>query len=67
MNSMPTSFALALSVGLMGRDASEMSVRSSGLASRNFLNPPPVPEMPTVTCTFGCTSLNNSAAAAVMG
>ena len=53
--------------GLDAAQASEMSVRSSGFASRNFLKPPPVPEMPTVTCTFGCTSLNISAVAAVIG
>ena len=33
----------------------------------NFLNPPPVPETPTVTLTFGWTALNSSATASVIG
>ena len=33
----------------------------------NFLNPPPVPETPTVTRTLGSTALNSSATASVTG
>ena len=31
--------------------------------AQNFSNPPPVPDWPTVICTFGCSSLKSSAAA----
>src|SRR3970282_986792 len=47
----------------MGRDASEMSVSPP----QNFLNPPPVPEIPTVIRTLGCALANSSATASVMG
>src|SRR5215213_9212101 len=53
----------ASSSGLIGRDASEMSVSPA----QNFSKPPPVPEMPTVTLTSGLSSLNSSAAASVNG
>src|SRR4051812_16089875 len=53
----------ASSSGLIGRDASEMSVSPA----QNFSKPPPVPEMPTVTWTSGCSSLNSSAAASANG
>ena len=35
--------------------------------AQNFSKPPPVPEMPTVTCTSGFSSLNSSAAASANG
>src|SRR3712207_7638478 len=34
---------------------------------RSFSKPPPVPEVPTVTCTSGFSSLNSSAAASANG
>ena len=34
---------------------------------QNFWNPPPVPEMPTVTSTFGFAFWNSSATASLMG
>ncbi len=34
---------------------------------QNFSKPPPVPEVPTVTLTPGCSSLKSSAAAVVSG
>ena len=43
----------------IGREASEMSVSPA----QNFSKPPPVPDWPTVIWTFGCSSLNSSAAA----
>ncbi len=51
------------SVGLIGREASEMSVSPA----QNFLNPPPVPEMPTVIFTSRFFFWNSSATASVMG
>src|SRR5688500_9041618 len=35
--------------------------------AQNFSKPPPVPEVPTVICTSGCSSLNSSAAACANG
>ena len=35
--------------------------------AQNFSKPPPVPEVPTVTLTPGCSSLKSSAAAVVSG
>ncbi len=49
----------AISLSLIGRDASEMSVSPA----QNFSNPPPVPEVPTVTLASGCSPMNSSAAA----
>jgi hypothetical protein len=46
----------------MGRDALEISVSPR----QNFLNPPPVPEMPTVTWV-GSDFMNSSDTASVMG
>ena len=51
------------SSGLIGREASEMSVSPA----QNFSKPPPVPDVPTVICTSGFSSLNSSAAACVNG
>src|SRR6186997_3109050 len=51
------------SVGLIGREASEMSVSPA----QNFLKPPPVPEMPIVAFTPGFTFWNSSATASVIG
>src|SRR3989304_1964345 len=52
------------SVGFIGRDASLMSVSPP----QNFLKPPPVPDIPTVTlvCPFS-VGWNSSATASVMG
>ena len=47
----------------MGRDASDISVSPAV----NLLNPPPVPETPTFTRTFGYNSLNSSATASETG
>ena len=47
----------------MGLDASLMSVSPR----QNFWNPPPVPEMPTVTRMFGLAFWNSSATASLMG
>ena len=67
MNLTFSSPAVFSSAALMGREASLMSVRSPLSASRNFLNPPPVPEMPTVTSILGSLARNISAAAMVIG
>src|SRR5687768_10295052 len=48
----------AFSASLIGREASLMSVS----LLQNFLKPPPVPEMPTVTFTSVCFFPNSSAA-----
>ena len=48
---------------MIGREASEIIV-SPG---QNFLNPPPVPETPTEMLTLGCTAVNSSATAWVIG
>src|SRR5262245_33795373 len=48
----------------MGRDAFEISVSPR----QNFLNPPPVPEIPTVTFTLPFIDFwNSSATASVIG
>ena len=47
MYSMPVFLQASTSVGVIGREASVMSVSPR----QNFLKPPPVPEMPTVTRT----------------
>ena len=51
------------SSSLIGRDASDRSVSPL----QNFLKPPPVPEMPTVTWTPGLAAPKASAAAVVSG
>ena len=43
--SMPAALQSTISLSRIGREASEMSVSPR----QNFLKPPPVPEMPTVT------------------
>ena len=50
-------------MSLIGREAFERFVSPR----ENFLNPPPVPETPIVTFTSGCTALNSSAIASVIG
>ena len=45
---MPAAAQVAISAARIGREASEMSVSPR----QNFLKPPPVPEMPTVTRTL---------------
>ena len=64
MYSRPASSQSWTSLALMGREASEIWVSPL----QNFLNPPPVPETPTVTRTLPSVSLpNSSATASVMG
>ena len=53
----------ASSSGLIGRDASEMSVSPA----QNFSKPPPVPDVPTVIFTFGFSPWNASWAACANG
>ena len=60
---MPLASQAAFSSSSIGREASEMSVSPS----QNFSKPPPVPEVPTVTWTPGCSSWKSSAAAVVSG
>jgi hypothetical protein len=60
---MPFFLQSASSSSRMGRDAPVMSI--SPLA--NFLKPPPVPDLPTVGCTFGCAFANSSATASEIG
>ena len=60
---MPLSAQASISLCLMGREASEMSVSPL----QNFSKPPPVPETPTVTRTSGATERNSSATASVTG
>jgi hypothetical protein len=48
---------------LIGREALDTSVSPA----QNFSNPPPVPEVPTVTLTPGFSPWNVSAAASVSG
>ena len=48
MNSMPAFLQSSISDFRIGREPFEMSVSPR----QNFLNPPPVPEMPTVTRTW---------------
>src|SRR5260221_14532292 len=61
---MPAALQSAISFPRIGREASEMSVSPR----QNFLKPPPVPEMPTVTLTaFFFAFWNSSATASVIG
>jgi len=57
------SAASVTSLGVIGRDASVMSVSPT----QKRLKPPPVPEMPTDTFTFDACLENSSATASVMG
>src|SRR5687768_4654014 len=63
MNSTPFFWAASASDFLMGREASE----TSDSLLPNFLNPPPVPDVPTGTRTFGFAFWNSSATASEMG
>ena len=63
MYSMPAFWQVSISVGRIGLDASLMSVSPR----QNFWNPPPVPEMPTVTRMPGLAFWNSSATASLMG
>ena len=63
MNSILFVAARATSLGVIGREASEIAVSPA----QNLLNQPPVPEIPTVTLTFGATLANSSATASVIG
>src|SRR5262245_12181778 len=61
---MPALAHCAISALRIGRDASEMSVSPR----QNFLKPPPVPEMPTVTLNrWRVACWNSSAIASVIG
>src|SRR5215207_2756291 len=60
---MPLLSQAAVSSASIPRDASEMSVSPA----QNFSNPPPVPEVPTVTRTPEFCSWNSSAAASLSG
>src|SRR5215218_10835627 len=60
---MPFAWHAFVSSSSIGREASEMSVSPA----QNFSNPPPVPEVPTVTLTSGFSALNSSAIASVSG
>src|SRR6266545_3775774 len=60
---MPFAWQAFASSDSISRDASEMSVSPA----QNFSKPPPVPEVPTVTLTFGFSPLNSSAIASVSG
>src|SRR5829696_1523380 len=60
---MPFAWHALVSSSSIGREASEMSVSPA----QNFSNPPPVPEVPTVTLTSGFSALNSSAIASVSG
>src|SRR5687767_306441 len=65
-SSIQATLALAqasVSCGLIGREASEISVSSR----QNFWNPPPVPVVPTVTLVPGLAFWNSSATASVTG
>jgi hypothetical protein len=63
MYSMPLALASSISFAVMGRLASQMSIS----LRRNFLNPPLVPDSPTVTWTFLVAIWNSSATAAEIG
>ena len=63
MKVMPFWAANSRSESLIGREASEITVSPAV----NFLNPPPVPEMPTGIWTCGCSFRKSSAAATVTG
>jgi hypothetical protein len=61
---MPASLQAAISFEVIGREASAMS----SSPRQNFLKPPPVPEMPTVTLTAPFLAFwNSSATASVIG
>ncbi len=60
MNSMPAFLHSSISALRIGREPLEMSVSPR----QNFLKPPPVPEMPTVTRTWPLVSFWNSSAIA---
>src|SRR6187397_1502767 len=61
---MPAALQSSISFFRIGREAPEMSVSPL----QNFLNPPPVPEIPTVTLiVFFFDFWNSSATASVMG
>ena len=61
---MPFFLQSSTSVGFIGLEASEMSVSPM----QNFLKPPPVPEMPTVTFVLPFSAFwNSSATASVIG
>jgi hypothetical protein len=62
--SMPFSSQSCTSSSAIGRDALEMSVEPS---PQNRSNPPPVPEIPTLTCTSGASLAYSSAMASVSG
>jgi hypothetical protein len=62
-NSTPAFLQSAISSLRMGREPFEMSVSPR----QNFLNPPPVPEMPTVTLTPLMDFWNSSAIASTAG
>ena len=64
MYSMPAALQSSISFFRIGREASEMSVSPR----QNFLKPPPVPEMPTVTLTAPFLDFwKSSATASVIG
>ena len=63
MYSMPAFLQASISVALIGREASLMSVSPR----QNFWKPPPVPEMPTVTRTSWLAFWNSSATASLIG
>jgi hypothetical protein len=63
MNSIPASEQASISLSLMARDASEMSVSPA----QNFLNPSPVPGPSTLIPTSGCPARNASALIALIG
>ena len=60
----PALLQASISFALIGREASVTSVSPR----QNFLKPPPVPEIPTVTRTFPLWAFwNSSATASVIG
>ena len=63
MYSMPAFLQASISVALIGREASLMSVSPR----QNFWKPPPVPEMPTVTRLPFSPFWNSSATASLIG
>src|SRR5690606_2619511 len=64
MYSMPACLQAAISFSRMGREALAISISPR----QNFLKPPPVPEMPTVTRTLPRLAIwNSSATASVTG
>jgi hypothetical protein len=63
MYSTPPALQASTSVGLIGREALEMSVSPA----QKRLKPPPVPEMPIVTFVLGFAFWNSSPTASVIG